>query len=185
MSTFIREAYLHIGEGTGGPGRPWKPALVNGSKVEPQRNNWSCGPMALRYCLLAYGLDVDARRIARLAGSTRAGTNESQMSWAAVWLKSSFKNHTRKSPDAIKRLILDNLKRGRPLIACVEQWAHWIAVLHHTRRGYLVFDSSRPGPVIRLRSWKWLERQLRYTKTEERPLYAVATVGRPVQGRRK
>lgn len=185
MGTFIREAYRHIDKGTGGRNRAWRPAYVNGACVEPQRNNWSCGPMALRYCLLAHGRDVDDRHIARLAGSTRAGTSEGQLAWAATWLGSSFKNHTWRTACETKNFILDNLNRGRPIIACVDQWTHWIAVLHHTRRGYLVFDSSRPGPVIQLRSWKWLERQLRYSKTVDRPIYAVATVSRPVQRRRK
>lgn len=194
MRTFIGAAYLNVGKGTGGRGKPWRPADVNGVTVGPQRNNWSCGPAALRYCLLVHGIDKDVTYLARAAGSTRSGTDEKQLERAARRLGCKLGNHQRRAAVTIRRLIESKLQMGVPLIACVDKWQHWIAVLHKSKRGFLILDSSRPGPVIQLRSWKWLERQMRlpwsrrYQKFFGRnrsPIYSAMALSRPVQRRRR
>lgn len=193
MRTFISAAYRNVGLGTGGRGRPWQPADVNGVLVEPQRNNWSCGPAALRYCLLVHGVDYDVTDLAELAGSTRAGTDELQLVKAARRVGCKLSNHQRRSPDTAKKLVEDRLQMGVPLIACVEGWQHWVAVLHRSRKGFLVFDSNRPGPVIQVWSWKKLEQRLRlspckryrqYFRRNPNPVYSVMALSRPVQPRR-
>lgn len=192
MRTFIAAAYQRVGRGTGGRGKPYRPADVNGVGVEPQRNNWSCGPAALRYCLLVYGIDVSAARLAELAGSTRAGTDEAQLTKAARRVGCKLHSHTRRSPVTAKKFIQSSLRHGTPLILCVEKWQHWIAVLHCSRRGYLIFDSSRPGPVIQLRTWAWVEKQVRLDyckkfrsafKRTRAPVYSALSLARPVQRR--
>lgn len=194
MSTWVKSAYLNVGRGTGGHGRPWRPAIVNGTEVEPQRNGWSCGPASLRYCLLVHGINVEVERLARWAGSTRAGTDDTQLRRAASRAGCSFAEYTRRSPVTVRRLIESKLKLGTPMIACVERWQHWVAVLHRSRRGFLVLDSSRPGPVIQLWSWKKLERRLRLVysyrhralfKRDRRPIYYVLALPKPVQPRRR
>ena len=194
MRTFITAAYRSVGKGTGGRGKPWRPADVNGVLVEPQRNNWSCGPAALRYCLLVHGIDKNVAQLARLAGSTRSGTDERKLIRAARRLGCKLANHQRRSPVTARRLIETKLKLGVPLILCVEKWQHWIAVLHKSKKGFLVFDSNRPGPVIRLRSWKWVERRLRllptpryqaFFKHNRSPIYSILSLSRPVQRRRR
>lgn len=194
MRTFISAAYRNVGLGTGGRGRPWRPADVNGVLVGPQRNNWSCGPAALRYCLLVHGIDYEVSDLAALAGSTRAGTDETQLTKAARRVGCKLGNHQRRSPVTARRLIEAKLRMGVPLIVCVEKWQHWIAVLHRSKRGFLVFDSSRPGPVIQLRPWRWLEKQMRlmpcqryrqYFKRNRSPVYAAMALSRPVQRRRR
>lgn len=193
MRTFISAAYRNVGRGTGGRGRPWKPADVNGVMVEPQRNNWSCGPAAMRYCLLVHGIDYDVIDLAALAGSTRAGTDEQQLIKAAKKLGCRLSNHQRRSDVTARRMVEDRLRMGVPLIVCVEKWQHWIAVLHKSRKGFLVFDSNRPGPVIQLWSWEKLERKMRlapckryqqYFKRSSSPVYSAMSLRRPVQRRR-
>jgi ABC-type bacteriocin/lantibiotic exporter with double-glycine peptidase domain len=193
MATWIRSAYHNVGRGTGGNGRPWKPAVVNGVTVEPQRNNWSCGPAALRYCLLVHGIDEDVTRLAHLAGSTRAGTDEGQLTRAANYLGLKLASHVRRSPVTARRLIESKLRLGVPLILCAENWQHWVALLHKSRRGFLIFDSSRPGPVIQLWNWRKLERRLRllpnvrryraHFRNNRSPIYAFMSLSRPIQRR--
>ncbi len=194
MSTWIRSAYCCVGQGTGGQGKPWQPADVNGVAVEPQRNNWSCGPAALRYCLLVHGIDKEIAYISRIAGSTRAGTDERKQIKAARHLGCKLANYNRRSPVTAHHLIETKLRLGVPLILCVEKWQHWIAVIHKSRKGFLVFDSNRPGPVIKLRSWKWVERRLRltyclryrpYFKNNRSPIYSILSLSRPVQRRHR
>lgn len=191
--TFIAAAYRNVGKGTGGRRRKWKPAFLNGVPIEPQRNNWSCGPAALRYCLLVHGIDVDVMTLADYAGSTRSGTDETQLGKAAKRAGCRLTPHVRRSHITARRFITRMLRAGTPLILCVEKWQHWIAVLHCSRRGFLVFDSSRPGPVIMLRSWKWLEKRLRlepnrkfkqYFRDTSAPMYSILSISGPVQRRR-
>lgn len=186
MATFISVAHKNVGKGFRD-----KPLNINGTEIRPQRNNWSCGPMSLRYCLLAKGIDADDRKIANWAGSTRSGTDEKKLARATKKLGMRLVMHQRRTPESAHKLILSCLKRGDPVLLCVENWSHWIAVVHHKRyHGFLVFNSNRPGPVIQLRPWKYLKRQMKlspqprfkhYFKHDKRPIYDVWTIRGPVQ----
>ena len=184
---FVSSAHQNVGKGTGGRtkkcNKKYVPAKVDGIDIEPQHNNWSCGPMSLRYCLARLGRDVSVEDIAELAYSTRAGTGELKLQRAAHVLGYHWHSHTlitaKSAKDTIERL----LKRGHALILCVEKWKHWVACLHHSHRGYLIFDSSRPGPVVQLHGWNWVRKRLRYVPSETGdPIYYIASVSRkPVQ----
>jgi hypothetical protein len=170
MNRFIREAYKHAWQGT-----VVKPALVADILVYPQRNNWACGPWSLRHCFMKWGIDVDPYQIAKLALSTRAGTDERRMELGAFRLGARWSNKTVTSALAAKRLIQKSLRKGNSVVLSVDNDEHWIAVLHHGHKGYLIFDSSRPGPVIQLHGWKWVKRRLRTREGK----YGVAPVQRP------
>lgn len=177
MRKFVEQAHRQTWTGS-----KLEPASVNDISIYPQTNNWSCGPMALRYCFAWYGADVNQREIAEQAYSTRAGTGVLKLQLAAH--RFGFKWHAytlisaRSAKDTIDRL----LKRGQPVILCVDNYDHWIAVMHHDHRGYLVFNSDRPGPVIQLRGWKWLKRKMRFVPKETgQPIYFVSSISRSVQ----
>ncbi len=170
MNRFIKEAYEHAWEGM-----KTKPALVAGILVYPQKNNWACGPWSLRHCFMKWGLDIDPYRIARCALSTRAGTGERQMELGAYRLGASYRSLTLTSARAAKEEMRKAFHRGDAVVLSVDNDEHWIACLHHSQRGYLIFDSSRPGPVIQLRSWAWVKRRLRTKKGT----YGIAPVQRP------
>lgn len=173
---FIREAVKNEGRGFKG-----QHALVAGSYVHPQPNNYSCGPMSLRHCFLKWGVDVDVYEIIRLGNVTKAGASERQLELVMWHAGSKYDHYQHETATSAKARIDSLLKRGRPLILCVESWQHWIACIHHSRRGYLIFDSSRPGPVIRFRSWKWLQKQMHHVpKKSLVPAYSIISVGKPV-----
>lgn len=170
MNRFIKEAYKHAWEGM-----KTKPALVADILVYPQKNNWACGPWTLRHCFMKWGIDVNPYAIAKLALSTRSGTDERKMELGAYRLGAKYTNTVLTSAKAAKSAIQKALRRGDSVVLSVENDEHWIACLHHGPKGYLIFDSSRPGPVIQLRGWKWLKRRLR-TKAGK---YGIAPVQRP------
>jgi len=173
-----------------GNGRKGDPAVITEQTiVYPQRNKWSCGPMALRHCLFGYGFDVDDRRLAKLAGTTRSGTSDSALVKAIKKLKLglhlSFSR--RRTASGAKKLLMASLKKKRPVILCIDKWSHWVAVLYHSRRGFLMLDSSRPGPVIQFISWKKLQplMRLKYTQNlrwhtcfmnDKRPIYDIGVL---------
>lgn len=184
MSRWLTQLYRNVGQGF-----KRSPVIINGIPIGPQPNNWSCGPTSLRHCLLARGRDIDVAKLAKWAGSTRTGTDDDQLIAAALRAGHDLKPMTRRSSGTAKRLIVSRLKKGNPLILCVERWSHWIVVLHHGTRGFLVLDSSRPGPVIRLLSWRRLERLIRLTysarfkewfENDRRPNYFIMELSKPV-----
>jgi hypothetical protein len=79
-----------------------------------------------------------------------------------------------------KRQIERLLKKGWPLVLSVEKWGHWVACLHHSSRGYLIFDSSRPGPVIQLWTWNKLKKRLKHVDKRGVVHYCIAPVQRPM-----
>lgn len=172
MQKFVDQALKQVGRGTRA-----NPAFVNGAQVYPQTNNWSCGPMSLRHCLIWFGIDVDHRKIADVACATRAGAGDINLQTAAHRLGLEWHQNTLLTARAAKSVIDNNLKKGRALILCVDGWDHWISVFHHSHRGYLIFDSSRPGPVVQLHGWEWLKKQLRYVPKETgQAIYSVASI---------
>lgn len=180
---FIREAHRHVGMGY-----KRHPVIVQAVTVHPQRNKWSCGPMALRHCLLAYGVDVPVQKLVFYSGATRDGSDEFKLKRAARRLKFTLEFQNHRAAKTAKEAIMSQLEMGRPLLVCINNWEHWIAVLHHSRRGFLIFDSSRPGPVIQLRSWNWLRSKLKveysskwdwYFGNDRRPIYSIYPLYKP------
>ena len=174
MSRFVREAYKHVGLGTVS-----NPVRVAGSLVYPQKNKWACGPWALRHCFLKLGLDIDPYDLIHMCHSTRAGTGDRGMELGAFLAGGRWRTIDVESAAEAKRQIHRLLKKGIPLVLSVEKWEHWIACLHVSARGYLIFDSSRPGPVIQLWSWNKLKKRLRYVDKRGVVHYSISPVQRP------
>jgi ABC-type bacteriocin/lantibiotic exporter with double-glycine peptidase domain len=174
MSRFVREAYKYVGLGTTA-----NPVTVAGSQVYPQKNNWACGPWSLRHCLLKLGIDLDPYDLAEMCRSTRAGTTEKQLELGAYLAGGRLRVVDVESAAEAKRQIHRLLHKGWPLVLSVDKEQHWVACLHASARGYLVFDSSRPGPVIQLWSWYKLKKRLRFVDKRGVVHYCVLPVQRP------
>lgn len=172
---FLRGAYQHLGE--------LGDIEIAGSIVGPQRNTWSCGPWALRYCLLKWGLDVDPYELIKLSGTTRVGSTCFQLEAAARSSGSECEHFDERTAAVTKATVQRLLKRGLPLILSVDDDGHWVACLHRSHRGYLIFDSSRPGPVVSLWGWADLRRRMRCTDKHDTVHYMFTSVSRPVQRR--
>lgn len=171
---FIKEAQKHVKEGFSG-----QSAFVCGIEVYPQLNNYACGPWALRHCLMKWKIDFDPYELIRLGDVKRSGASERTIELMMWHLGSKYRHfHVHDSEEA-KWRVDGALKKGQALILCTEKWQHWVACLAKTRRGYLVFDSSRPGPVIMNWSWKRVEKEMRHM-ADDKKNYSFISVGRPV-----
>lgn len=176
MPRFINEAYKHVGRGTKA-----EPALVAGMLVCPQKNSWGCGPWALRHCFMKWGFDFDPYCIARLAGTKRSGTDEHGMKLAATLLGSEYRFIDVDSAVEAKRQVDKMLTKSMSIVLCVDGFNHWIACLHRSRRGYLVFDSggNSSGPVIQLQSWQKLKKRLKYVDKHGTTHYFISGMKKP------
>jgi len=148
----------------------------------PQPNKWQCGPFALKHALVMLGKIVDEKRISRLAGTHwSAGTDDKQLGRAARRYDCTIVITRRTNPLHARRELLLALKRGRPVLLCVDKWGHWITVVGAEHGKFIYLDSSK-RPVVCIDSWKALKRRWVYLEPmtdhprEKVPLYDLHAV---------
>ncbi len=127
----------------------------------PQPNSYECGPYALKHALGMLGVFVSERWLAALAGSTADGTDERQLAGAAKRLGYALPT-IRVTDAAAGRTALEReLDRGHPVLACVDQWQHWIAIVARDGDRFVILDSAERA-VFRVVEWSELRDQWGY-----------------------
>lgn len=124
----------------------------------PQPNGYECGPFALKHGLALLGVFAEERRIANLAGTTTAGTDEAQLARAASHYGCALPTVRVADPDVARRALTLELSAGRPVLACVDQWSHWITIGSRDGDAFVVADSAE-SEVLRLMDWDELRRR--------------------------
>lgn len=138
------------------PGFP-KCCLV---EVTSQPKQGWCGPAALRYCFLWHGYDVDVNQLGAASHVSRRGTNGRELELAALCFGSHVCQHNVEHPsDAFKSIDLNLYMFDRPVIVCVDG-DHWVSVVAKTKRGYIVMDPDKKGPIITVLSSRTLQRKM-------------------------
>jgi hypothetical protein len=123
-----------------------------------QPNGYECGPFALKHALALLGVFAEERRIANLADTTSAGTDETQLARAAAHFGCALPTLSVGDPGAARRALTHELAEGHPVLACVDQWSHWITIASQEGDTLVVADSAEPD-VFRLMDWGELERR--------------------------
>lgn len=126
-----------------------------------QNNPVNCGPAALRNALLCYGVRADIRRIARLAGTSGAdsedpGTDEKQLRLAATQLGFRLEHVACATWELTKANLLAYSRSGTPVICITERWKHWVCVVRSNARYVHVVDSQRDS-IDPLRRYTWTD----------------------------
>jgi ABC-type bacteriocin/lantibiotic exporter with double-glycine peptidase domain len=122
-----------------------------------QPNAWTCGPFALKHALLAHGVFTPAEELARAAGSTEeGGTDERQLQRAARTHRVDVLVVREQTAGDARRNLDTWLKRGIPVLLCVDEWEHWLTAVAADGEHVVVFDSKYDTP---LRLEPWLHRQ--------------------------
>ncbi len=128
----------------------------------PQPNKWQCGPFALKHALTMLGKIADEKHISRVAGAHWwNGADEIKLTRAAKAYGCDMTMLRLRDPLRAQRELLLSLKRGHPALLCVDGWGHWITVVGAERGEIISIDSSR-APVVRVDSWRRLERRWAY-----------------------
>lgn len=132
----------------------------------PQPNKYLCGPFALKYALVMFGIFRHENDIAKLAGSTWwAGTDEIGLAKAAEKYKCSLDYFGAQEPAAALELLNSRLDEGLPCILSVNNWGHWLTVLAHQQNRYIIVDSGQEkviaiqSPAALLRNWKYADQE--------------------------
>jgi len=148
----------------------------------PQPNKWQCGPFALKHALVMLGEIVDEKEISRVARTHwLAGTDDEKLARAAQKYDCDMMLTRRTNPLHARRELLLSLKRGYPVLLCVDRWSHWITVVGAEREKFIYVD-SRKAPVVRIDSWKALKKRwvyfeaVKYHPRKKEPLYDLHAV---------
>ena len=123
-----------------------------------QPNGYECGPFALKHGLALLGVFAEERRIANLAGTTTAGTDEVQLARAAAHYGCGLPTVSVTEPRAAREALTHALDSGCPALACVDHWSHWITIGSQEGDTFVVADSAEPE-VLRLMEWDELQRR--------------------------
>jgi hypothetical protein len=128
----------------------------------PQPNDWSCGPVALEHALLTIGQMVDPDRLAKLADTDWwSGTDELGLARAAARYQCDLELVRARHPEKARSQLTSYLRAGCPVLLCVDDWGHWIAVLRRQNNSFVVVDSN-DDPVLGITEWGPLQRRWRY-----------------------
>ncbi len=121
-----------------------------------QPNDFSCGPYALKHALTVLGITADPVRLARLAKvHWWSGTDEVRLARAARAHDCSMPLVRKTDADEARRAMVKALRDGYPVLTCVDDWEHWITVVHHTRGRFVALDSNQE-PVVIVLDWDQL-----------------------------
>ncbi|MEZ4358635.1 MAG: hypothetical protein R3B48_00530 [Kofleriaceae bacterium] len=127
--------------------------------LDRQPNNFVCGPYALKHALTTLGVIADPQQISRLAKTHWwSGTDEVRLARAARAYKCDMPLVRKTDEVTARKAMVRALNGGHPVITCVDEWEHWIVVVHHEKGRFVAID-SREMPVIVVMTWKELAKR--------------------------
>src|SRR5262245_16490009 len=96
---------------------------------------------------------VDAKELARIARTHWwSGTDEVRLARAARVHDCDMPLVRRGDPIVARQTLLGYLDRRIPVLLCVDEWSHWVTVVHHDAGRFVVIDSRR-DPVLVVQDW--------------------------------
>lgn len=135
--------------------------------IYPQPNLWQCGPFALKHALVALGILRDEKDISRLAGTHWwHGTDEIQLGRAARKYNCDLLLVRRYDAERARRALVAYLKRGIPVLLCVDEWSHWLTVVKHEGGKFILLDSRVPT-VVEIYPWQKLRKAWVFHEEDE------------------
>lgn len=126
-----------------------------GMSFYPQPNSYECGPFALKHALAVVGEFTDERALAARAGTTAEGTDEVQLARAAMRHACVLPTIRATDPDGARSTLEHQLGDGHPVLACVDEWQHWLVIAAQEGDRFVVLDSAEPA-VFSIVEWSEL-----------------------------
>jgi len=135
--------------------------------IYPQPNLWQCGPFALKHALVVLGVLKDERALSRVAGTHWwHGTDEVQLARAARKFDCDLLMVRRADSERARRVLQRYLRRGIPVLLCVDEWAHWLTVVKAESGRFIMLD-SRDAKVLTIATWPELRRMWAYHEVDD------------------
>jgi hypothetical protein len=135
--------------------------------IYPQPNIWQCGPFALKHALVSLGVLKDEREISKLAGSHWwHGTDELQLGRAARRFGCELQMIRRHKDAQARTELVRFLRRGVPVLLCVDEWSHWLTAVNVEHGKFILLD-SREKKVVTIADWPTLRRMWVYHEDDD------------------
>lgn len=135
--------------------------------IYPQPNIWQCGPFALKHALVTLGVLKDEKEISKLAGSHWwHGTDELQLGRAARRFDCDILMIRRHQEAHAWSELVRYLRRGIPVLLCVDEWSHWLTAVNVEQGKFILLD-SREKKVVTIADWPTLRRMWVYHEDDE------------------
>ncbi len=135
--------------------------------IYPQPNIWQCGPFALKHALVTLGVLKDEREISKLAGTHWwHGTDDLQLGRAARRFDCDLLMIRRHQEAHARAELVRYLRRGIPVLLCVEEWSHWLTAVNVEQGKFILLD-SREKKVVTIADWPTLRRRWVYHEDDE------------------
>jgi hypothetical protein len=132
-----------------------------------QPNDFTCGPYALKHALTVLGVLADPLNLAKLAKTHWwSGTDEVRLARAARAHDCDMPLVEATDAREARKNLVRALAQGYPTLLCVDEWEHWITVVHHAGGKFVILD-SRDEPVVAVLTWRQLEARWRYEDWEQ------------------
>lgn len=108
--------------------------------MELQERLYSCGPAAVRSALYVLGHKTSEAAIRRQAGTTPDGTDERGIIRAIHHYGHKTREHHTEAIKVAWDWLKTELRRGRPVLLCVDKWDHWVSAIGTLGSKVLIFD---------------------------------------------
>lgn len=112
------------------------------SKWHSQEKSFSCGPSALKNCLIFLGVERSESYLRFLMGTNRNGTSEKGIIKSLEILKLNYTITQTKSFTVFRKKLIKNLKAGNPCILLIESGSHWVAAISYYNKLVTIIDSD-------------------------------------------
>lgn len=127
-----------------------------------QPNHFTCGPFALKHALVTLGRLADEQTISSVAHPHWwSGTDEVKLAKAARHFDCDLPMIRRTSPRTAQEALIRYVDQRLPVLLCVDDWGHWITVVRHEHKRFVLLD-SRSEPVMNVVTWPRLKNRWRY-----------------------
>ncbi len=135
--------------------------------IHPQPNLWQCGPFALKHALIVLGILAEERTLTKVAGTRSLyGTDDAQLARAARAFDCDLMMIRRHEPEMARRELMRFLRRGIPVLLCVFEWSHWVAVVKAEAGKFILLD-SHDDAVLTIVTWSELKNRWVYFEQDE------------------
>jgi predicted double-glycine peptidase len=109
-----------------------------------QKTEYHCGPAAVQNALAVIGIKVSQDRLAAAAGTTEEhGTDQEGIKRAIISAGRSFDEHATDTERVAHGWLWYSLMVGRPVVLCVDRWAHWVVAVGVLGKRAVLFDPAR------------------------------------------
>ena len=114
-----------------------------------QNTPWNCGPAALQNALAVLRFPASQNALAKLAGTSEGdGTDEEGIKRAAIAQGCTVDEIAVEGATTAWTHLGYSLLVGRPVVACIDRWTHWVTVIGLCGKTVIIAEPARTALTL-------------------------------------